>query len=201
MGYVAPPTPADVTADPTLALPGMRVGRTGVEKFRERDLRGTAGAVQMEVNAYGRVIRELARQEGTPGAEVTLTIDTALQQVAMDRLGEESASAVLLDCRNGEVLAMATTPSFDPSLFDTGVSAAQWHDWVSNERSPLIDKATVGVYSPGSTFKMAVAWRRCRPGRSVRPRRSSAPAISSSATASSIAGSAAATARSTCTAR
>ncbi|MBW4090459.1 MAG: penicillin-binding protein 2 [Proteobacteria bacterium] len=156
VGYVAPPTPADVAADPTLALPGMRVGRTGVEKFRERDLRGIAGAVQMEVNAYGRVIRELARQEGTPGAEVTLTIDTALQQVAMDRLGGESAAAVLLDCRNGEVLAMASAPSFDPSLFDTGVSAAQWHDWVSNERAPLIDKATVGVYSPGSTFKMAV---------------------------------------------
>ncbi len=156
VGYVAPPTPADVTADPALALPGMRVGRTGVEKFRERDLRGTAGAVQMEVNAYGRVIRELARQEGTPGAEVTLTIDTALQQVAMDRLGGESASAVLLDCRNGEVLAMASAPSFDPSLFDTGVSAAQWHAWVSNERAPLTDKAAVGVYSPGSTFKMAV---------------------------------------------
>ncbi len=157
VGYVAPPTPADVQADPTLALPGMRVGRTGVEKFREDSLRGTAGTVQMEVNAYGRVIRELARQPGDPGAEVGLTLDASLQQIAMDRLGEESASAVMLDCRNGEVLAMASSPSFDPGLFDTGLSEAQWRAWTSDERAPLIDKAAVGVYAPGSTFKMAVA--------------------------------------------
>ena len=157
VGYVAPPTPADVARDPALALPGMRVGRTGVEKFRERDLRGSAGAVQMEVNAYGRVIRELARQDGMPGADVVLTIDSHLQQVAMDRLGGQSASAVLLDCRNGEVLAMASAPSFDPGLFDTGVSVAQWREWVQNPRAPLLNKATLGVYSPGSTFKMAVA--------------------------------------------
>ena len=157
VGYVTPPTPADVAADPTLALPGMRVGRTGVERFREDSLRGTAGTVQMEVNAYGRVIRELARQNGVSGADVGLTLDATLQQTAMDRLGGESASAVLLDCRNGEVLAMASTPSFDPGLFDTGVSEAQWQAWVSNERAPLIDKAAVGVYAPGSTFKMAVA--------------------------------------------
>jgi penicillin-binding protein 2 len=157
VGYVAPPTPADVARDPALALPGMRIGRTGVEEFRERDLQGTAGAVQMEVNAYGRVIRELARQDGTLGADVGLTIDAGLQQVAMDRLGGESASAVLLDCRNGEVLVMASTPSFDPGLFDTGVSEAQWRAWVDNERTPLINKATVGLYAPGSTFKLAVA--------------------------------------------
>ncbi|MDE2580526.1 MAG: penicillin-binding protein 2 [Rhodospirillales bacterium] len=164
VGYVAPPTPADVQRDPTLALPGMRVGRSGVERFRERSLRGTAGAVQMEVNAYGRVIRELARQDGVPGDAVGLTIDAALQQVAVNRLGGESASAVLLDCRNGEVLAMASTPSFDPGLFDTGVSAAQWRAWVTNERAPLINKATVGVYAPGSTFKMAVALAGLRAG-------------------------------------
>ncbi|MGH7044440.1 MAG: penicillin-binding protein 2, partial [Acetobacteraceae bacterium] len=156
VGYVAPPTPADVEADPSLALPGMRVGRAGVEKFREDSLRGTAGAVQMEVNAFGRVIRELARQGGMQGDQVGLTLDATLQQIAMNRLGGESASAVLLDCRNGEVLAMASTPSFDPGLFDTGVSQAEWRTWVGNERAPLIDKAAVGVYSPGSTFKMAV---------------------------------------------
>jgi penicillin-binding protein 2 len=113
--------------------------------------------VQLEVNAVGRVIRELDRQEGTPGEELGLTIDAALQQSVLSRLGDESASAVVLDTHNGEVLAMATNPSFDPSLFDSGVSQAQWVEWTSNRRTPLINKATAGVYPPGSTFKVAVA--------------------------------------------
>ena len=157
VGYVGPATPDDVARDPALALPGMRVGRTGVERYRETDLRGAAGSVQLEVNAYGRVIRELARDGGIPGEDVTLALDARLQQLAMERLAGQSASAVLLDCRNGEVLAMASTPSFDPGLFDTGVSEAQWHAWTTDPEAPLIDKAATGVYSPGSTFKMNVA--------------------------------------------
>jgi penicillin-binding protein 2 len=157
VGYVAPPNEADVAEDTMLALPGIRVGRAGVEKYHDLGLRGRAGAVQLEVNAVGRVIRELDRQEGLPGKEVGLTIDAGLQQAVLGRLGDESASAVVLDCRNGEVLAMATNPSFDPSLFNSGVSQAQWIEWTSNRRAPLINKATAGVYAPGSTFKMAVA--------------------------------------------
>ena len=157
VGYVAPPNEADVAEDTTLALPGIRVGRAGVEKYHDLDLRGRAGAVQLEVNAVGRVIRELDRQEGTQGKDVGLSLDAGLQQAVLDRLGDESASAVVLDCRNGEVLAMATNPSFDPSLFNSGVSQAQWIEWTSNRRAPLINKATAGVYAPGSTFKMAVA--------------------------------------------
>ena len=111
----------------------------------------------MEVNAVGRVIRELDRQEGTPGQDLGLTIDVALQQQVLARLGDLSASAVVMDCRNGEVLAMTTTPSFDPSLFNSGVSQAQWVEWTNNRKAPLINKATAGVYPPGSTFKMAVA--------------------------------------------
>ncbi|HVC59456.1 MAG TPA: penicillin-binding protein 2 [Acetobacteraceae bacterium] len=157
VGYVAPPTEADVAEDPLLSLPGIRVGRAGVEKYHDIALRGRAGVVQLEVNALGRVIRELDRQEGVPGDEVELTIDAASQQVAFSRLGSESASAVVLDCRNGEVLAMATTPSFDPGLFDSGVPQAQWAAWRADKRAPLINKATNGLYAPGSTFKMAVA--------------------------------------------
>jgi penicillin-binding protein 2 len=157
VGYVAPPNEADVAEDTMLALPGIRVGRAGVEKYHDLDLRGRAGAVQLEVNAVGRVIRELDREEGTQGKDVGLSIDTGLQQAVLGRLGDESASAVVLDCRNGEVLAMATDPSFDPSLFNSGVSQAQWVEWTSNRRAPLINKATAGVYAPGSTFKMAVA--------------------------------------------
>ncbi|MBV9756215.1 MAG: penicillin-binding protein 2 [Alphaproteobacteria bacterium] len=157
VGYVAPPSEGDVGDDPMLALPGIRIGRAGVEKYHDRALRGRAGVVQLEVNAVGRVIRELDRQEGRAGAEVVLTIDADLQQAVLGRLGDESASAVVLDARNGEVLAMATNPSFDPSLFNSGISQAQWLEWTSSRRTPLINKAVAGLYAPGSTFKMCVA--------------------------------------------
>ncbi len=157
VGYVAPPSEADVADDVGLALPGIRVGRAGLERQHDLDLRGRAGAVQVEVNAVGRVIRELDRQEGMPGEEVGLAIDAALQQAVLRRLGSESASAVVLDCRNGEVLAMGTNPSFDPTLFNSGVSQAQWSEWAQDRRTPLLNRATAGVYAPGSTFKMAVA--------------------------------------------
>ncbi len=157
VGYVAPPNEADVANEPTLALPGIRIGRSGMEKAHDLGLRGRAGAVQMEVNAAGRVIRELDRQEGTAGQDLGLTIDVGLQNSVLARIGDESASAVVLDVRNGEVLAMTTSPSFDPSLFDSGVSQAQWVEWTRNRRAPLINKAASGLYAPGSTFKMVVA--------------------------------------------
>ncbi|MCW3474819.1 penicillin-binding protein 2 [Limobrevibacterium gyesilva] len=157
VGYVAPPNENDVADDPMLALPGIRVGRAGMERTHDTNLRGRAGAVQLEVNAVGRVIRELDRQEGTPGQDVALTIDAELQKSVLQRLGEESASAVVMDARNGEVLAMATNPSFDPSLFNSGISQAQWVQWTNNRRAPLINKAAAGLYAPGSTYKMVVA--------------------------------------------
>jgi penicillin-binding protein 2 len=157
VGYVAPPSEAEVADTPMLALPGIRVGRAGMEKFHDNALRGRAGAVQLEVNAVGRVIRELDREEGAPGTDVGLTIDSDLQQKVLTRLGDESASAVVLDARNGEVLAMVANPSFDPSLFNSGVSQKQWEEWTSNRRAPLINKAAAGLYAPGSTFKMVVA--------------------------------------------
>jgi penicillin-binding protein 2 len=157
VGYVAPPNEADVAGEPLLGLPGLRIGRAGMEKHHELGLRGRAGAVQMEVNAVGRVIRELDRQEGLQGEDVGLTLDAGLQQSVLTTLREESASAVIMDCRNGEVLAMVSNPSFDPSVFNSGVSQAQWLEWTKNRRTPLINKATSGLYAPGSTFKMAVA--------------------------------------------
>jgi penicillin-binding protein 2 len=157
VGYVAPATEADVADDPLLSLPGIRIGRAGLEKFHDMALRGSAGSVQLEVNALGRVIRELDREEGEQGDEVGLTIDADLQQAVLGHLGDQSASAVVLDCRNGEVLAMATNPSFDPNLFNSGVPQAQWAEWSADKRAPLSNKATHGLYAPGSTFKMAVA--------------------------------------------
>ena len=156
VGYVAPPSEDDLGLDPVLALPGVRVGRAGVEQFHEDELRGQAGEVQMEVNAVGRVIRELDRTDGTQGDEIALSIDIDLQRSILAQLGDMAASAVVMDCTNGEVLAMTTTPSFDPALFDSGISQTQWNEWTSDRKTPLINKATAGVYPPGSTFKMAV---------------------------------------------
>ncbi|GBQ28554.1 penicillin-binding protein 2 [Gluconacetobacter azotocaptans] len=157
VGYVAPPSEKDVTGDATMALPGMRIGRAGIEQTQDGRLRGQVGAVEIEVNAVGRVMAELSRDEGRAGDEIALTIDSGLQQAVLGRIADQSASAVVMDCRNGEVLAMVSNPSFDPSLFDSGVSQAQWVDWTNNERTPLINKAVAGVYPPGSTFKPAVA--------------------------------------------
>lgn len=157
IGYVAPPNEQDVAKSALFALPGMRIGRAGVEQSQDAMLRGQAGSVEMEVNSVGRVMKELDRQDGTPGDELALTLDVGLQQAIQNRIGDLAASSVVMDCRNGEVLAMCSTPSFDPSLFDSGVSRAQWIDWTSDQRTPLIDKTVSGVYPPGSTFKPAVA--------------------------------------------
>lgn len=155
VGYVAPPAEADIDGDPLLELPGIRVGRAGIEKFHDKILRGSAGTVQFEVNAVGRVIRELDRREGTRGTDVQISIDAELQKAVRGRI-EEGTSVVVMDARNGEVVAMASQPSFDPNLFSSGISSAQWREWTRNRATPLINKTTNGLYAPGSTFKMVV---------------------------------------------
>lgn len=156
VGYVAPPAERDMDGDPLLALPGVRVGRSGVERHHDTLLRGRAGAVQLEVNAVGRVIRELDRREGVAGQDIEISVDTELQKTLRAKI-EEGTSAVVLNARNGEILAMASQPSFDPNIFNSGVSAAQWRQWTAHRSTPLINKATNGLYAPGSTFKMVVA--------------------------------------------
>jgi penicillin-binding protein 2 len=155
VGYVAPPSERDMDGDPLLELPGIRVGRAGIERHHDRILRGRAGAVQLEVNAVGRVIRELDRREGSQGDDVQISIDAGLQKAIRGKI-EEGTSVVVMDARNGEVLAMASQPSFDPNIFNSGVSAAQWRQWTANRATPLINKTTNGLYAPGSTFKMVV---------------------------------------------
>ncbi len=155
VGYVAPPAERDMDGDPLLQLPGIRVGRSGVERHHERALRGRAGAVQLEVNAVGRVIRELDRREGVQGEDVQISVDAELQKAIRGKI-QEGTSVALMDARNGEVLVLASQPSFDPNIFNSGVSAAQWRQWTSSRATPLINKVTNGLYAPGSTFKMMV---------------------------------------------
>lgn len=157
LGYVAAVSEDDITGDPLLELPGFRIGKAGVEKVYDTALRGTGGASQVEVNAVGRVIRELSRREGQPGSELRLTIDLELQKYIHDRLGDESAAVVVMDVHTGEVLSLASTPAFDPNAFNTGLSQAEWESLVSNPKAPLTNKAVAGQYAPGSTFKPVVA--------------------------------------------
>ncbi|MDA1132207.1 MAG: penicillin-binding protein 2, partial [Proteobacteria bacterium] len=157
VGYVAPVSEDDGGDDPLLDLPGFRVGRAGIEREADLALRGTAGASHVEVNAHGRVIRELERKEGQPGQDIVLSIDAELQEFAARRLDGESAGAVVLDIRTGDVLAMTSTPSFEPDAFSFGMSQNDWDALVTNPRKPLLNKAVSGQYPPGSTYKMIVA--------------------------------------------
>ncbi len=158
LGYVSAVSEREKTGDRLLELPGFRTGKSGIEKIHDLSLRGSGGSSEVEVNAYGRVIRELNRREGLPGAEVRMTIDVGLQQAATKRLSQEvSASAVVMDVHSGDVLAMVSHPSFDPNDFNRGLDVDDWNKLISNPAAPLSNKAIAGRYSPGSCFKMLVA--------------------------------------------
>ena len=157
VGYVGRPSQKEAAADAVLALPGMRIGRTGAEEADDLPLRGTPGFVQTETNVHGQVVRLVARNPGAPGKQVALGLDSGLQRLAVKSLGKEAGAAVVLDATNGEILAMASTPSFDPTLFDKGVPSATWKSWMTDPKHPLLNKATAGLFSPGSTFKPTVA--------------------------------------------
>jgi len=158
LGYVSSVNESEQTGDPLLELPGFRIGKQGAEKQYDLQLRGAAGSSHLEVNALGRVIREVRREEGKPGRDLVLTLDSGLQTFTHERLkGERSASAVVLDVRNGDVLALASSPGYDPNIFNTGLTQKTWNSLVNNPLSPLTNKAIAGQYAPGSTFKMMVA--------------------------------------------
>ena len=157
IGYVGAVSAKDLTGDPLLELPGFRVGKSGVERSREDLLRGKAGVSRVEVNAYGRVIRELNRREGQPGGEIRLSVDAELQSYTMGLLADESASAVVMDVHSGDILTLASTPGFDPQGFNIGLTQQAWADLTTDPRNPLLNKAIAGQYPPGSTFKMIVA--------------------------------------------
>lgn len=159
LGYVASVSEADMKRDPNpvLSLPGFRIGKRGIEKQFDTEIRGQAGADRVEVNAYGRVMREMSRDPGVPGADVYLTIDREVQDVLTQALGDQSAAAVVMDVNNGDVIALASTPGFDPNLFNVGITEPQWKELLGNDHNPLLNKAVSGVYPPGSTFKTAMA--------------------------------------------
>jgi penicillin-binding protein 2 len=158
LGYVAAVSEKELTGDPLLELPDFRIGKSGVEKSQDAELRGTAGTSQIEVNALGRVVRELARVAGKPGQDAITSLDLVMQEFATRRCSvEQSVACVLLDAVTGDVLALVSIPAFDPAPFSTGLPAATWLELSNDPRKPLANKVIAGVYPPGSTFKPVVA--------------------------------------------
>ena len=157
IGYVAAVSEKDVKDDPLLEVPGFKIGKSGLEKFLEHRLRGKGGILKLEVNAYGRVMKEIEEIEGVAGEPIHLTLDARLQEKAYEAFGDESGAAVLLDVHSGEILAFVSTPAFDPNAFSRGLTHDEWQALVENEKSPLTNKAIQGQYSPGSVFKPLVA--------------------------------------------
>jgi penicillin-binding protein 2 len=165
VGYVGPVSDFDMTQgylaeddDPLLReIPRFQVGKTGVEARMEHTLRGSAGTAQIEVNAAGRVMRELGRDEGIPGRDLQLTVDSDLQSYLQMRLEGESASCVVMDLEDGDIRAIGSAPSFDPNLFVRGISVADWRGLADDKYRPLASKAVQDAYPPGSTFKMITA--------------------------------------------
>ncbi|WP_332766968.1 penicillin-binding protein 2 [Phenylobacterium sp.] len=164
IGYVAKVNKEDLAptgpnSDPILLHPGFRIGRQGVEKAFDLDLRGKPGARKVEVDANGREVRQ---DEGgdiaaIPGKEIQLTLDVDVQNRALEVMGDESGAIVVMDCRTGDLLCMASSPSFDANRFVRGLSGPEYRALALYDRKPLLDKVMNGTYPPGSTFKPTVA--------------------------------------------
>ncbi|MGQ0526474.1 MAG: penicillin-binding protein 2 [Alphaproteobacteria bacterium] len=172
IGYVGAINKSEVTEEPLLNLPDFKIGKTGIEKSHDVEMRGKAGTSEVEVNVIGREVRELSKTESVPGEKITLTLDAALQKFAQDRIAvEPSASAVVMDVQNGKIYALASHPGFDPNVFSRGIPATLWEELLANPANPLTNKAVAGLYPPASTFKMITALAGLKAGRINKNRR------------------------------
>ncbi|WAT18311.1 penicillin-binding protein 2 [Aurantiacibacter sp. MUD11] len=158
IGYVGAPSREEYEEDPQplLLTPGFKLGKDGIEKQFEQELRGQPGARRVEVTAAGRIVRDLETRDDVQGNPVQLTIDGPLQDYAARRLGLESGSVVVMDCNSGDLLCMASMPSFDPNSFSDGIGRLEYSMLRENERVPLRNKVLQGLYPPGSTVKPTV---------------------------------------------
>ncbi len=159
IGYVGPASAEEFEKDPNplLITPGYKIGKDGLEKQFEKELRGIPGARRVEVTAGGRIIRDLETRDDVQGNPVRLTIDGPLQDYAARRIGLESGSVVVMDCRSGDLLCMASMPSFDPNSFSDGIGSVEYGMLRDDERVPLRNKVLKGLYPPGSTVKPMVS--------------------------------------------
>ena len=156
VGYLAPPSSLDIKKEPILGMMNINVGRFGIEEQFEKQLRGTPGTKHLEVNAFGKIVRELRRENSMPGQNIKLSIDIKLQKYLHSLLKNKSGSIVAMDPQNGEIIGMASSPSFDPNSFHKGLTEDEWKKLSEDSLSPLVNKAISGEYSPGSAFKTVV---------------------------------------------
>jgi penicillin-binding protein 2 len=159
VGYVGPATAEQFqeSRDPLYLLPGFRLGKDGVEKATDATLRGEPGARRVEVNARGRIVRDLDTRADVPGETVQLTIDRGLQAFAAARIDRQSVSAVVIDCLTGDIKCLISMPAFDPNIFSSRIPAKLWRELQADEAKPLLNKTLQGLYVPGSTFKLVTA--------------------------------------------
>lgn len=159
IGYVGPASAEEYeeNPDPLLITPGFKIGKDGLEKRFEQRLRGVPGARRVEVTASGRIVRDLETREDIQGKPVQTTIDGPLQDYAARRLGLESGSVVVMDCKTGDLLCMSSMPSFDPNSFSDGIGSLEYAMLREDERVPLRNKVLKGLYPPGSTVKPMVS--------------------------------------------
>jgi len=159
IGYVGTASAKDYEArkDPLLITPGFKLGKDGLERTFDLQLTGKPGAKRVEVTARGKVVRELTTRPDTPGNTIRMTIDAGLQEYAGRRLGTQSGSVVVIDCHSGDLLAMASMPSYDPNSFSDGISHAEWDMLSQDDHIPLRNKTLKGLYPPGSTVKPMAA--------------------------------------------
>lgn len=158
VGFTGSVERPSIDDDALMRMPGVRIGKSGVEAGMEQELRGDGGVQKIEVDARGRIMRNLEVRDPVAGRDVTLTIDLGLQWRVFDRLRRERrAACVVLDVSNGDIVAMASTPGYDPSDVAEGTSEESWQRLAGAEDKPLLNRAIGGQYPPGSTFKIVTA--------------------------------------------
>jgi len=160
LGYVSQPNEEDIIENEIIKerfVPGIKVGKLGLEKTLENDLIGTNDIQRYEVNAYGKRINQLEYQKGKKGSKVRLTLDTEVQILCANLLKDKAGSISVMDIYTGEIIAMYSSPSYNPNLFLFGISQDEWQLIRNNPLKPLINKTLSGLYSPGSTIKPIVA--------------------------------------------
>ena len=160
LGYVSEASENDILNNQSIKdnlVPGLKVGKTGLEKSFENQLIGTNGIERYEVNAYGKRINQVDQIDGLKGNTIKLTLDTEIQKKSAELLRGMAGSINVMDIYTGDIIAMQSSPSFDPNLFIFGISQDDWQLIRNDPLKPLVNKSLSGLYSPGSTFKPMVA--------------------------------------------
>ena len=158
LGYISKPNQQELALPFISKMPNLDIGKEGLEKSFNPLLVGKAGQREIEVNSNGRIIREISKVDSIKGEEISLSIDLRIQQYAINLLKSHRAGSInVINIKNGEILCMASTPTYDPNKIIQKPNKEYWESILANTLSPLTNRSIQGLYSPGSTFKMIVA--------------------------------------------